>query len=178
VRAFLQYVTFTVAVALLVALTPVVARHPSAPLPHADRFEVRVDPAAGRWLTALGPGVHILRAATWDLDRDGDLDVVASTVEEPVATWINDGHGHYIHQHPVRGAGLVSAPTRVEATTDQNPPVAPPTPKWTSAMLPGRFLARSDVSGDDAGPERMARLLAAFVAHRPARAPPVVSCLA
>lgn len=41
------------------------------------------------------PEVHVIQAMAADLNRDGDLDVLASTVEAPLVVWINDGSGHF-----------------------------------------------------------------------------------
>ena len=44
------------------------------------------------------PGGRVISPVVWDIDRDGDLDVVGSTVEDAVVIWINDGAGHYTRQ--------------------------------------------------------------------------------
>jgi hypothetical protein len=36
-----------------------------------------------------------LRAVAVDVDRDGDLDVIATTTDDILAVWVNEGEGHF-----------------------------------------------------------------------------------
>jgi hypothetical protein len=101
--------------ALLPAGRPAAAR-PPAPPPLPDATPARpLDAAFARAVVAERPTRHILRSIAVDVDHDGDLDVVAATVEEPVVIWIRDGSGRFTRQRPVDGrkmgadSGLASA---------------------------------------------------------------------
>src|SRR5690242_11436409 len=58
--------------------------------------------ALGEWEA----GAQVLRSIAIDIDRDGDLDVIASTREAPVAVWLNDGFGHLTPARPRPSAWL------------------------------------------------------------------------
>jgi hypothetical protein len=141
--------------------------------PGSVSLDVPADPGAVRLLAGLNPGQLVLGAMRWDLDRDGDLDVVASTPEEPFAVWINDGGGHFTHQRPVQQQSLAAPSGGFEPSTDTGTLAAPPTPKWSSAVPAVRSVARSDLSSDDVRSASNGDPLTAVVAHRPARAPPL-----
>jgi VCBS repeat protein len=61
---------------------------------------------------------EVLKAIATDIDRDGDLDVVATTVDQPVVIWINDGTGHLTRQRP-RSVPLAMEDTRDTALPDE-----------------------------------------------------------
>ena len=137
-----------------------------------------VDPAISRALGASGHGRHILRAVLWDFDRDGDLDVVASTVEEPVAVWINDGHGQYTRQQPISRPLVTARPGTVEPVSGADTRTAPPTRNQWTVLAPRQVFHVSDLPVGEApvgvpGSERRA-----IATRRPARAPPVSSLVA
>jgi hypothetical protein len=141
--------------------------------PESTVLDVPADPSAVRLLAGLDPGQLVLGAMSWDLDRDGDLDVVGSTPEEPFAVWINDGAGHFTHQRPVQRQSLAAPSGGFEPSADTGTLIAPPTPKWSSAMPGVRTVARSDLSSDDVLLASTGDPITAVVAHRPARAPPL-----
>lgn len=104
----------------------------------------------------------VLKAIAIDIDRDGDLDVVGSTVDQPLVVWINDGTGRLTRQQP-RHAPLVIPASRdtafpadgrdVPSSTPASPqsPVlvmsearAPPAP--ASCAMPVRADAGSPVT--------------------------------
>src|SRR5262252_7023074 len=107
---------------LLAAFSLCQGQKPALPArtPHtlAETVDFRLDPAAVHLLAKVAPGVHVLRAMTWDVDRDGDLDVIASTVNEPFAAWINDGYGHFTRQRPVSTPGRLDASGTIQSPLD------------------------------------------------------------
>jgi hypothetical protein len=49
------------------------------------------------------------RVIAADIDRDGDLDVLAST-DHDFVVWVNDGQGHLTSQAPTRASALDGSP--------------------------------------------------------------------
>jgi len=90
---------------------------------------------------AIGTRLHVLQAVSRDLDRDGDLDIVASTSEELLVVWINDGSGHFTRVRLRSVPAGVSEGTQTYSSREQAPPSAVPSPRSTHAIaapaLPG-----------------------------------------
>ena len=115
--------------------------------------------------------MHVLRAIARDLDRDGDLDVVASTAEEPIVVWINDGNGRYTRQKPSPASPVAMVPNAVVSAPLADRLAAPPTPKW--GALSGRQGLIVYVKSDQPTPALPSpAALGEVVSIRPIRAPP------
>jgi hypothetical protein len=87
------------------------------------RVVTPVPAALARALATAHPSRHVLRSIAIDLDRDGDLDVIASTAEELLVVWLNDGLGHLVAEQPgpspwLRATGLLMQSTAEEAVMD------------------------------------------------------------
>lgn len=86
------------AVGLTVVLAPLGVRAhpvaPAAPVALDLPAEPTSDPLVVRLVTEH-PGLHVLRSIVADVDGDGDLDVLVSTAEAPLALWLNDGTDHF-----------------------------------------------------------------------------------
>ncbi len=96
----------------------------------------------------------VLRAIATDLDRDGDLDVVATTSDEPVVVWINDGTGRLMRQRPSRPAPVMGGTGDAvpPETGSRAPQVAQaPAPSFVAPQLEARAPppARSSTLVDD-----------------------------
>src|SRR3954471_4856853 len=91
-----------VAFALLSALCAGSAQ--AATLPeHADvRAGGGVEAAAFRRLVASRYDVEFNHVVAADIDRDGDIDVIATT-DRTFTVWVNDGTGHLTSQRPSQG---------------------------------------------------------------------------
>jgi hypothetical protein len=62
------------------------------------------DPRLVRLLSALSPHTRFITAVEGDVDRDGDLDVIATT-STSVVLWLNDNRGHFTSREiPARSA--------------------------------------------------------------------------
>ena len=59
-----------------------------------------------------------------DIDDDGDLDLVAATIDGDVVIWLNDGHGHFDRQPRTNGRGLSSEPGITQATSPERSAIA------------------------------------------------------
>src|SRR5260221_14188379 len=103
-----------------------------------------IDPAIARTLESDAPVRHLLRAIATDLDRDGDVDVIATTVEEPVIVWLNDGTGHLARQRRAAAPQFAAAPVIESPRTDD--PSGPSASRWLGVttgetLLDGRATA-------------------------------------
>jgi hypothetical protein len=124
-----------IGVAVVAALLPVTARANAASLPaHA---EVRVDPCvdleAFRQVVASRYNVEFSSVIAADIDRDGDIDVLAAT-GHTLTVWLNDGAGHLTSQRAPQGPaidGRAPATTwrghedRPDPSTNDDAPTAP-----------------------------------------------------
>jgi FG-GAP-like repeat len=96
----------------------------------------------------------VLKAIATDIDRDGDLDVVASTVDQPIVVWINDGTGRLTRQRPSRPAPVMGGTGDAvpPETGSRAPQVAQaPAPSFVAPQLEARAPppARSSTLVDD-----------------------------
>jgi len=92
--------------------------------------------------------VAFRRVVTADIDRDGDLDVVATT-DRSLVVWVNDGSGHLTAQVPKNApalAGRSQATTSRDRDLPRDEPIqddGPSTPILTAdAHAPPVLLAR------------------------------------
>jgi len=89
---------------LFASATARAAGVPAAPRGQTTRCTLGVDGSGARLgivQSALASvrGETLRRVVTVDFDRDGDLDVLAST-DRGVRLWLNDGRGHMVVQPP------------------------------------------------------------------------------
>jgi hypothetical protein len=165
----------TWAVGLAVAVLPVAAPvHPGTPVATVGLdlpAEPTSDPLVVR-LVSEHPGLHVLRSIVTDVDGDGDLDVLVSTVDAPLALWINDGTGHFTRRDPAPVATLGAEPGATVRTLGRAAPGILGGSKWrhtlvASAHLLSVFPKRTAVTRDPA-----TRPTIAILASSPSRAPP------
>jgi hypothetical protein len=149
----------------------------AATIPAAESIglDVPAEPTSNPLVVRLvseHPGLHVLRSIVADVDGDGDLDVVVSTVESPLALWINDGTDHFTRRNAGRPPALGSEPS---ATVRALGPAAPGLvggSKWRHALAASPlplpvFPMRTAVRLDAA-----TRPTIAILASSPSRAPP------
>ena len=60
--------------------------------------------------SAIRLEAHVSAVIEDDIDRDGDLDLVASTPDGDVLIWLNDGHGRFTRQALPETRGVSSEP--------------------------------------------------------------------
>lgn len=72
-----------------------------------------IEPASFRQLVASRYDVEFDKVVATDIDRDGDLDIVATT-DQSFTVWLNDGTGHLTSQRPSSGPAVDA---RAPATT-------------------------------------------------------------
>jgi hypothetical protein len=98
------------AIAIVVCAAPARAsvRAAGAPRcsPNGD-WPPTVQATAVQSALAVEPGNTLRRIVTVDFDRDGDLDVLAST-DRGVRVWLNDGQGNLIVQPPHAAPAVVN----------------------------------------------------------------------
>jgi hypothetical protein len=119
----------------LAVLWPLAAAAAGSLPAHAEvRAGKWVEPAAFRELVASRYQVEFKKVVAADIDRDGDIDVVATT-DRSFTIWINDGAGHLTSQRPSpQGPGIDGrAPSttwrdhdeRTEPSTKDDAPTTP-----------------------------------------------------
>jgi hypothetical protein len=166
------------AVGLAVAASPLAlpARlGPAIPASVAIGLDVPAEPTSDPLVVRLvseHPGLHVLRSIVADVDGDGDLDVLVSTVEAPLALWINDGTDHFTRRDPAPTPTLGSEPGATVRAFGQVAPGLVGGSKWRHALaaspLPAPvFPMRTAVQLDAA-----TRPTIAILASSPSRAPP------
>jgi hypothetical protein len=73
---------------------------------HADvRVGRCVEPAVFRQMVSSRYHVEFSHVVAADIDRDGDIDVVATT-DKTFTVWVNDGAGHLTAQRPAGGPAI------------------------------------------------------------------------
>ena len=116
--------------------------------------------------------VEFIQVVATDIDRDGDIDVVATT-DQTFTVWLNDGAGHLTSQRPERGPAL---DLRAPATTwrDRGDRTDPSTNDGTPT--PSVAIARAHALPDPAasGTDRLDVIVRLFSRSRSSapRAPP------
>jgi hypothetical protein len=107
VRTAVRAATIAVlATAALVVASPAAAQTATGRLLSVDVGTHGVDVAAFRQLVAVRFHVRVERIVASDIDRDGDLDIIAAGARG-LTIWLNDGFGHLEQQRP-RHAPIVS----------------------------------------------------------------------
>lgn len=113
------------------------SRSPAIAAPAALRADIRsghqIDIAAFERFVALRYDIHVRKVIAADIDRDGDLDLVAAT-DRGFIVWVNDGAGHLTSAPPTRAPALDARATdaawrgraaQVEETIQNNLPSVP-----------------------------------------------------
>lgn len=97
--------------------SPSLSRHASGDFDGDGRPDVaRIQDESSRqisvWLSGNASPVQLDAAVTMlvdgDVDDDGDLDLVATTANNDVLIWLNDGHGRFTREEPTHQRGLSS----------------------------------------------------------------------
>jgi hypothetical protein len=70
-----------------------------------------------------------------DVDRDGDLDLVAATPSGDLLIWINDGRGRFTRRLATSTLGVSSEPVVVQTTWHETPAISVGAPTPLSAWL-------------------------------------------
>ena len=113
-----------------------------------------------------------VRVVAVDIDRDGDLDIIAATGGQ-LTVWVNDGAGHLTSQRPSSGPGIDihapwttfrGGPERSEPTTDDSAP--------STALLVVRSHAPPSLTAGDAARPILFVYSSAQLRSSPPRAPP------
>src|ERR1041385_6690562 len=126
------------ALALFCAAAHAVAANDARPGLQVRRASL---PAAlARGLAESLPPPGVLRSIAVDLDRDGDLDVVASTNDALIAVWLNDGMGRLVRDH--RGPSPWARAARQLTSASELPVIEPDGP----SRAPARGTARISAS--------------------------------
>lgn len=148
----------------------------AASLPaHADVRAGRcVEPASFRLLVADRYHVEFSKVIATDIDRDGDIDVVATT-DRSFTVWVNDGSGHLTSQRPSQGGPGIDA--RAPATTwsgddDRSDPSMNDGAPAAALLIAGAHAPPAPNAGDAALLDCAARLSSRIRCSAP-RAPPL-----
>lgn len=123
------------------------------------------------------PGDRVISPVAWDIDRDGDLDVVGSTVQEAVVIWINDGRGHFVRQHHAGGPVSLTGSGNIQADTSTALLAAPSSPRWWNAIPAARRLGVLSSASSLLRSDAFVAVRDPASASQPARAPPAFSPL-
>jgi hypothetical protein len=132
-----------------------------------------VEPADFRQLVATRYDVEFNKVVAADIDRDGDIDVLATT-DRTLTVWVNDGAGHLTSQRPSPGPAIGGG---VPATTwrgheDQSDPStnedAPPAPVLIARAHAPPLFAADRAALPDSSPALFSRIRSSAP-----RAPPV-----
>jgi len=83
---------------------------------HSSGSRIAVRLSASTATVELGHSVVAL--AEGDVDRDGDIDLVAATASGDLAVFLNDGRGRFTRQGPSRGPSLSGAPILASASSE------------------------------------------------------------
>ncbi len=114
-------------------------------------------------LSGSSSAIHLEAAVSalieGDVDRDGDLDLVAATPNGDVLIWLNDGHGRFTLQ-AASNAGDVSGEPRItqaawpeSIATGVRAPLPPPPFSTETAVIVTQVRPRNlDIPADDRCP--------------------------
>jgi hypothetical protein len=87
------------------------------------------------------PDVRFVRAIAADFDRDGDIDVAASSAGDGSTVWINDGSGHFARGTPQRGDTIAGNGREVAASPEGESLAPGQTSQWWHALASDRQCA-------------------------------------
>jgi hypothetical protein len=128
------------------------AARASVPAGASVRVEPTIDVASFSRTIASRYDIVVRRALTADIDRDGDLDIVAST-DLGFLVWVNDGNGRLTSQKPERKPAADGRPPddtweQGDAADEQTIQNELPSSKLTTAYAhaPPAAIARRDDS--------------------------------
>jgi len=137
VRVRLHAGTLAAIVASLFAVPAHAGPVPAGSVVRVDAARHTIDVAAFARTVATRYHVVLHRVVAADIDRDGDLDVVAAT-DRGFLVWVNDGTGRLTSQSPRQPSGLSGQPGDTwsggEARRDETIQNDPP-----STRLPGAY---------------------------------------
>jgi len=162
-----------VAVALLSPLSAESAEAASLPAHAEVRAGRCVEPASFRQLVANRYHVEFRKVVATDIDRDGDIDVVATT-DRSFTVWVNDGAGHLTSQRPSHGPAIDARPPattfrghdeRSDPSTDDGAP--------TTALLMARAHAPPALAACDAALLDVPATLSSRIRCSAPRGPPL-----
>jgi hypothetical protein len=113
IRSMFRRISNAVAILCAVSSCLMASAAQAASLPaQADVRAGRcIEAAAFRTLVASRYHVEFKHVIATDIDRDGDIDVVATT-DRTFTVWLNDGTGHLTSQRPSHGSGVEARPSR------------------------------------------------------------------
>lgn len=137
------------------------------------------DPTVVRLLSQATRSTHVLRAIAVDIDRDGDLDVVATTSEDVLAIWVNQGEGRFTRERPNASPVMSTSPTVAGAAArEDTQAVVPKTTRWQAGLAawPVRFTDTRALAHVPGASSALVHSWLGFA--RQGRAPPFRSLLA
>jgi hypothetical protein len=112
--------------------SPPLARHASGDFDGDGRLDVariqdESSPQISVWLSGNASPVRLDAAVTVlvddDVDDDGDLDLVATTANNDVLIWLNDGHGRFTREEPIHQRGFSSEAAMTTADAGGQPAI-------------------------------------------------------
>jgi hypothetical protein len=167
----------THAVAVLAALLSLHAASAEASLPAHSEIQVGrcVEATDFRRLVESLYHVQFSRVVAADIDRDGDIDIIATTGRR-LTVWVNDGAGHLTSQRPSSGPAIdARAPsTTFRGSSDRSDPTtndgAP-----TTALLAARANGPPTFSAGDAAAFDFFAGVSVQLPSSAPRAPPTAS---
>jgi hypothetical protein len=142
---------------------------------HADVRAGRcVEPALFRLLVADRYHVEFSKVIATDIDRDGDIDVVA-TADRIFTVWVNDGDGHLTSQRPTHGGPGIDARAPARTWSGDGDRSDPSTNDGASAtaLLVARAHAPPVLNAGDAALLDCSARLSSRIRCSAPRAPPL-----
>jgi len=82
---------------------------------------------------------RVFRAIAADFGADGDVDVVASSVDQGPTIWINDGAGHFTPLRPRGGQAIATSNQGVAEPSEGELSSDPPLTPFRSQALAARY---------------------------------------